>query len=42
MEIFAYVMAGLFVVIWVVLLTKLISVVSAGKQKADKQDDQDQ
>ena len=44
MDIFAYVMAGLFVLMWVVLLIKFISVVSAGKQKTDKlvkQDDVD-
>jgi len=42
MDIFAYVMAGLFVLMWVVLLIKFISVVSAGKQKTDKEDRQDQ
>ena len=42
MEIFAYVMAALFVLVWVVLLIKFIGVVSAGKQKTDQEDHQDQ
>jgi hypothetical protein len=35
-------MAGLFVLMWVVLLIKFIRVVSAGKQKTDQEDHQDQ
>jgi hypothetical protein len=42
MDIFAYVMAGLFVLMWLVLLVKFISVVSAGKQKTDDEDRHDQ
>ena len=41
MSTFAYIMAGLFVLIWVVLLIKLIGVVSSGKRQAEEERDED-
>ena len=39
MNTFAYIMAGLFVLAWIVLLVKLIAVVSSGRKKSDKDED---
>jgi hypothetical protein len=41
MTFFAYAMLGLLVLIWVILLVKLISIVSRGKQAKDKEGGQD-
>jgi hypothetical protein len=41
MSVFAYVMAALFILVWIVLLFKFIRVVSGGKKKIDEEDGQD-